>query len=427
MNEMTAAVCSFFVLMVPLATAGLALVNAGLGRSRNAAHVMTASLCAFAIAGLVYFAIGFGLQSHPSLTPPTVMVGGKAWSWIGGGPFFLRGLKFDGLSPVNLVAWLQLTSVGLAALIPLGGGGGRWRLGAICASTVLFSAVTYPVFAHWVWGGGWLAQLGLNYGLGRGFVDAGGSGVIQCTGGLTALAVSWMLGPRQGKYGMDGMPSAIPGHNVLVVLFGCALALVGWICLNEAGAILYSGAALASVPLVAINTLLAAGSALLSAAATTRIRFGKPDASLSGNGWVAGLVASSASCVFVKPAEAVIIGLVAGALVVYSIELLELRLGVDDPGGTISVHAVAGFWGLFAMGLFGRSEQNQGQLIAQLVGIASLLGFVFPVTYGISWLLNRLSPFRIAPEGEWQGLDLSELGAGAYPEFVSHGEEFTPH
>jgi len=271
------------------------------------------------------------------------MVGGKAWSWIGGGPFFLRGLKFDELSPVVLVAWLQLSSVGLAALIPLGGGGGRWRLGAICASTVLFSAVTYPLFAHWVWGGGWLAQLGVNYGLGRGFVDAGGSGVIQCTGGLTALAVTWMLGPRQGKYGMDGMPSAIPGHNVLVVLFGCALALVGWVCLNEAGAILYSGASLASVPLVAINTLLAAGSALLSAAGTTRIRFGKPDASLSGNGWVAGLVASSASCVFVKPAEAVIIGLVAGALVVYSIELLELRLGVDDPGGTISVHAVAGF------------------------------------------------------------------------------------
>jgi ammonium transporter, Amt family len=203
--------------------------------------------------------------------------------------------------------------------------------------------------------------------------------------------------------------------------------MCGWICLNEAGGLLYLGAGLAYLPLIAINTILAAGSSLLAAAAITRLRFGKPDASLSANGWVAGLVASSASCVFVKPAEAVVIGLVAGILVVYSIELFELHLGVDDPGGTVSVHAVGGLWGVLAMGLFGRSGQDQGQLLTQVIGIASLIGFVFPVTYALNWLLNRLWPCRIAPEGEWQGLDLYELGAGAYPEFVSHGEEFTPH
>ena len=426
MNETTAAVCGLFIMIVPLASAGLALINAGLGRSRNAAQAMTASLCAFATAGLVYFVVGFGIQGHASLTAPAMIMGGKSWSWIGGGPFFLRGMKFDELSPLPLVAWLQLASVGLAALIPLGGGGGRWRLGSICTATIFLSAITYPLFAHWAWGGGWLAQLGANYGLGRGFVDAGGSGVIQCTGGFTALAVTWMLGPRQGKFGMDGMPAAIPGHNVLVVLFGCLLAMVGWVGLNEAGGILYVGATIASVPLIAINTLLCAGSSLLAAAGVTRIRFGKPDASLSGNGWVAGLVASSASCVFVQPAEAVVIGAVAGVLVVYSIELLELHLGIDDPGGTVSVHAVAGLWGLLAMGLLGRSGQDHGQWVAQVIGVASLLGFVFPLTYGISWMLNRFSAFRAAPEGEWQGLDLYELGAGAYPEFVSHGEEFTP-
>ena len=426
MSEILATLCSFFILIVPLAAAGVALINAGLGRSRNAAHVMTASLYVFAIAGLLYFAVGFGLQSHPGLAPPASLIGGKPWSWIGNGPFFLRGLKFDELSVTTFIVWLQLSSVGIAALIPLGGGGERWRLATICYSTVFFSALTYPVFAHWVWGGGWLMQLGANYGLGRGFVDCGGSGVIQCTGGLTALAVTWMLGPRRGKFGMEGMPSAIPGHNVLVVLFGCILALAGWLGLNEAGAILYSGATLASVPLVAMNTMLAAGSALLAAAGVTRARFGKPDASLSANGWVAGLVASSASCLFVRPAEAAAIGLVAGVLVVYSIELFELHLGVDDPGGTVSVHAVGGLWGILAMGLFGRTGQDEGQLLAQIVGLASLLGFVFPLTYGISWLLNRMSPFRVASEGEWQGLDLYELGAGAYPEFVSHGEEFTP-
>jgi Amt family ammonium transporter len=426
LNEITAAVCGVCILLVPVAAAGISLINAGLGRSRNAAHVMTASLSAFGIAVLVYFAFGFGIQSHAGLTPPAAMIHGKPWSWIGNGPFFFRGLKFDELSVVPLVAWLQLASVGLAALIPIGGGGGRWRLGSICAASALFSAVTYPVFAHWVWGGGWLAQMGENYALGRGFIDVGGSSVIHCTAGLTALVVTWTLGPRQGKFGADGMPSAIPGHNVLVVLFGCLLAIVGWVGLNEAGALLYMAAPISSIPLVAINTLLCAGSALLAAAGVTRIRFGKPDASLSANGWVAGLVASSASCLYVRPAEAVIIGLVAGAATVYSIELLELRLGVDDPGGVVSVHAVGGLWGILAMGLLGRTGQQPGQLLAQVIGIATILGFVLPLTYGITWLLNRVSPYRVSPEGEWQGLDLYELGAGAYPEFVSHGEEFMP-
>lgn len=426
MNELIAAMCGVCILLAPMAAAGITLINAGLGRSRNAAHVMTASLCAFGIAGLVCFVMGFGLQSYASLPSPMWMIGGKPWSWIGGGPFFFRGLKFDepGLAP--LAAWLQLVSVGLAALIPIGGGGGRWRLGSICAASAVFSAVIYPVFAHWAWGGGWLAQLGPNYGLGRGFVDAGGSGVIQCTAGLTALVVTWVMGPRHGKFGAEGMPMAIPGHNVLVVLFGCLLAMIGWIGLNAAGAILYAGGSTGSISLVAINTILCGGSALVAAAGLTRVRFGKPDASLTANGWVSGLVASSASCLFVRPAEAVVIGLLAGVITVYSIELLELRLGVDDPGGVISVHGIGGLWGLLGMGLLGRTGHEDGQLVAQLIGMASLIGFVFPLIYGVHWALNRLSPYRVAPEGEWQGLDLYELGAGAYPEFVSHGEEFMP-
>lgn len=428
MTEVTAAVCALFVTLVPLAAAGLALINAGLGRSRNAAQAMTAALCVFGIAALASFVLGFGIQSHGNLSSPAVMIGGKPWGWIGNGPFFYRGLQFDG-SAVPLAAWLQISAVGLAALIPLGGGGGRWRLSSICASSVLFSALIYPLFAHWVWGGGWLSQLGVNYGLGRGFVDTGGSGVIQCTGGFTALAVTWLLGPRRGKFGQDGMPSAIPGHNVLVVLFGCMLATVGWVCLNEAGGILYGGAALASVPLIAMNTLLAGGSALLSAAGVTRFRFGKPDASLSANGLIAGLAASSASCLFIKPAEAVIVGLVAGAVVIYSIELLELRLGVDDPGGSVSVHGVGGLWGIIAMGLFGRFETpgtDQGQLVAQVVGIATLLGFVFPLAYGMNWALNRVSPLRTDSEGEWQGLDLHELGAGLTPNLSAKAKSSRP-
>ena len=188
-----------------------------------------------------------------------------------------------------------------------------------------------------MWGGGWLAQLGANYGIGRGFLDVGGAASIQAVGGLTALAVTWILGPRRGKYSADGMAPAIPGHNAVLVLFGCMLALVGWIGLNCAGAILFTGAEASAAALIAINTMLAASAAALTAAFITKVRFGKPDASLTANGWVGGLVASSASCAFVIPAEAVVIGSIAGAVITFSIEWklgASLRMEVDDPGGS---------------------------------------------------------------------------------------------
>src|SRR5208282_2004782 len=268
-------------------------------------------------------------------------------------PFFFRGLEWNG-SPSSLVACLQLFSVGLAALIPLGSGVDRWRLGASCASAALLAGCTYPLFAHSVWGGGWLAQLGVNYGLGRGFVDAGGASSIQVVGGLTALAISWILGPRRGKYSLEGMPAAIPGHNAVLVLFACLLALLGWLGLNCAGAMLFTGAEPGRTVLIAVNTTLAAASSALMAAVITGIRFGKPDASLSANGWIGGLVASSAACAFITPAAAIVIGLVAGTLVIFAVEWFELRMAVDDPGGAISVHAVGGIWGVLALGLFAR-------------------------------------------------------------------------
>jgi Amt family ammonium transporter len=226
----------------------------------------------------------------------------------------------------------------------------------------------------------------------------------------------------------------------VLVLFGCLVAWFGWIGLNAAGAILFTGIEPGKVVLVAVNTTLAATSAALAAAAITRVRFGKPDASLSANGWVGGLVASSAACAFVKPAAAVIIGLAAGALVTFAVEWIELWLAVDDPGGAISVHAVGGLWGILALGLFGSlptrvlnavsvpsngpGSAGSDQWLAQLVGIATLLGFVLPLTYGLNAILNRLYPQRVAVEGERQGMDLFELGAGAYPEFITHTDEF---
>jgi Amt family ammonium transporter len=441
-TDLTTLACVFFIFLVPFAAAGLSLMNVGLGRSRSAGHMMMASLCAIAVAGIAYFAIGFAWQGAIGGPAHALNFSGKNWNWIAAEPFFLRKLSFDG-SAASLTALLQIFSVGLAALIPLGSGADRWRLRGICLSTSVLAMLTYPLFAHWVWGGGWLAQLGANCGIGSGFLDAGGASTIQAVGGLTALAITWILGPRRGKYSADGMAPAIPGHNSVFVLFGCILALVGWIGLNTAGAILFTGSAATAAALIAINTTLSASASALTAAFITKVRFGKPDASLTSNGWVGGLVASSASCAFVSPAEALVIGSIAGTAITFAIEMLELRLEVDDPGGVISVHAVGGIWGLLALGVFGQFQRPvlnvaadagatalsgvpAGQWLAQVIGVATLLGFVLPLSYAANLILNRFYPYRVSVEGERQGMDLHELGAGAYPEFMTHTDEFLP-
>jgi ammonium transporter, Amt family len=381
-----------FLLLVPFAIAGITLINTGLGRSRNAAHAMTSALCVLSVAVLTYLVLG----------------GSIAWNAFGF--LFIK----DHVSG-NLAVLLGLFSIVTASLIALGAAADRWRLGSICVSTILFAGVTYPVFSR-------LAHdmLNLHSGLPGAFFDIGGSGVINVTGGLTALSIAWLLGPRRGKYSDQGLPAAIPAHNAVFVMFGCMLAWVGWIGLNSAGTILHIQSPGLSVLAIA-NTTFSACAAALTAAAITRIRFRKPDASLIANGWMAGLVASSAGCATLKPATAVLTGLVAGALVVFSVETLEFRLKVDDPCGSVSVHAVCGIWGLLAAGIF---SDIPGQFMAQVVGVAALLGFVFPMTYFLNWLLNRFIPYRVSVDGERQGLDLHELGADAYPEFVVHTDEF---
>lgn len=426
LSDASAVLCTLLVFMVPMACAGLALVNTGLGRSRSAAHAMLSSLCVVGVAAIVYVILGFSFQGAAGMPAHAFTFGGKAWNWIAAAPFFLRGLRFD-FSPVSLTVLLQIFSVALAALIPLSSGADRWRLGATCASTALLAGWTYPLFAHWVWGGGWLAQLGANYGLGAGFIDGGGSGTIQVVGGLTALSITWILRPRPGKYTADGASAAIPGHNVVLALLGCTCSWLGWLGLNSAGAILFRGVEPSRVILIAVNTTLSAAASALTVAVVTRVRFGRPDASLVANGWMAGLVASSASAAFIKPAAGILVGAVAGTVLPFAIDVLESRLGIDDPGGAISVHAIAGVWGLFAVAALSDVDVHggsRGQWLAQLVGIATLLGFVLPLTYGLNWLLDRVYRQRVDVEGEWRGMDLHELGAGAYPEFVIHSDEF---
>jgi len=232
--------------------------------------------------------------------------------------------------------------------------------------------------------------------------------------------VVWIAGPRRGKFPKEGLSTALPGHNAVYVLFGCLLALVGWLAWNVSGVVLWLHAPLASLPQTALNTLLTGSCAVAGTYGVTRFRFGKPDASLCANGWLAGLVASSATAALVSPLAALFIGIVAGIITPLLVEVLELAVSIDDPSGAITVHAAGGLWGLIAAGVF---APQAGQFVAQLVGIAALLGLMLPLVYLLFWLVNRIAPLRVEADGERIGMDLHELGGGAYPEFVIHRDD----
>lgn len=407
------------LLLAPLAIAGVALINAGLGRSRSAAQSMLGSLAIISVALLVFALFGAAFADGATGAGHVVHIAGKPWNWAGTGPLLLS--RFAAEAPrTQLQVLFQFLAVALAALIPWGSGADRWRMTAGIAAAAVLAGILFPLTAHWSWTAGWLAQLGANFGMGAGFLDGGGAASIHVLGGLGALAAVWIAGPRRGKFPKSGLSTAMPGHNAVYVLFGCALAAIGWLGLNAAGAMLWLDAVPSCLPVVIINTLLSPAAALAATFTITRVRFGKPDASLCANGWLAGLVTSSACAAVVTPVEGIFTGLVAGIITPLLVEFLELAVAVDDPSGAITVHGACGLWGLFAAGLF---APQPGQMLAQLIGVATLLGLVLPVTYLLFWTLDRVLPFRVDPDGERIGMDLHELGGGAYPEFVVHRDD----
>jgi len=407
------------LLLAPLAIAGVALINTGLGRSRSAAQFLLGNLAIVAVAVVVFAIIGATFAGTLGGAGHIFHLAAKPWNWLGEGPFFLGGFA-TASAQSQLELLFEILAVALAALIPWGSGADRVPISAGCAVAAVLAAIFFPLLAHWAWTGGWLSQLGVNFGLGAGFLDPAGAATIHVLGGLSALVLVWIAGPRRGKFPQGGFATAMPGHNAIYILFGCLVAMVGWLAFNVAGAVLWLHAPLSALPGTAVNTLLSASGAVAATFSVTRIRFGKPDASLCANGWLAGLVASSATAALVFPGAAFLIGLVAGVLTPLLVEVLELAVSIDDPSGGISAHAAGGLWGLIAAGAF---TAGAGQLVAQLVGIATLLGLVLPLLYLLFWLLNRALPLRVDPDGERIGMDLHELGGGAYPEFVIHRDD----
>ena len=423
MNETVFALTFVLLLLAPLAIAGVALINTGLGRSRSAAQALLGNLAILTVATVVFAVLGAtrcGSQpGAPGFQGLSFSAAGKPWNWVGTAPFLLGGFSGAPLQ-AQLAVFFEFLAVGMAAILPWGSGADRWRLTGGCASAAILAGVLFPFAAHWTWGGGWLQQLGVNFGLGAGFLDGGGAGTVHVLGGMAALAVVWIAGPRRGKFPQEGLSTAMPGHNAVYVLFGSLLALVGWMAWNTAGAVLWLHAPLSALPITALNTLFTAAGALAATYGITSFRFGKPDASLCANGWLTGLVASCATAGVVTPGASLLIGAIAGVITPLLVEVMELALSIDDPSGAISVHFVGGLWGLFSAGVF---SAKPGQLVAQMVGIATLVGLFLPLTYLLFAVLSHWVPFRVDPDGERIGMDLHELGGGAYPEFVIHRDE----
>jgi Amt family ammonium transporter len=414
--DISAVLSMALMFLAPLAIAGLALVNTGLGRSRSAAQSLLGCLTLIAVSAIAFATVGYSFACGPS---HALVVAGLPWNWLGTGALLMRSFRTTPAAS-QIAVLFEFMAAAMCVIIPWGSGADRWRLPAGSVGAALLAGGIFPVLAHWTWNGGWLAQMGARFGLGAGFLDAAGAGSVHLLGGLSALAVVWIAGPRKGKFPREGLATAMPAHNLVYVLFGCLLATVGWIAWNAAGALIWLHAGPADLPVTAINTLLSASAAMVATFTVTRTRFGKPDASMCANGWLAGLVTSSACATLVTPFEAILTGVIAGIATPLLVEVLELALSIDDPSGAITVHGFGGLWGLLAAGIF---APRPGQMLAQLVGIATLLGLLFPLLYLLFFVANRILPFRVEPDGERLGMDLHELGGGAYPEFVLHRDE----
>ena len=438
--------------LVMFMQAGFALVETGLCRAKNASHTMMMNFMVYGFGLFAFWVCGFAIQmggGGPYATlggaggltsEQTISFLGKTWGIFGKHGFFLtQGGSYDVGAMVLFL--FQMVFMDTALTIVTGGCAERWKYAAFALSSVFMGAITYPVYANWAWGGGWLSQLGANFGLGHGYCDFAGSGVVHAVGGLTALAVSMIIGPRIGKYTREGKSNAIPGHDIVIVLTGCFILAFGWFGFNPGSTLAASGNGALRIGTIAVDTMLAGCTGSFGAILYMWMRYGKPDASMSGNGLLAGLVAITAPSGFVSTVGAVIIGLIAGVLVCVSVEFIDRIMRVDDPVGAISVHGTCGLWGVISVGLFADGTSNYGgswngvagsvrglfygdasQLVAQLIGVATLMGFVFSLSYVANQVIEFFVGQRVPAADELEGLDIPEMGALGYPEFVLRPE-----
>ncbi len=425
--------------LVMFMQAGFAMIETGFTRARNAANTMAMNLIIYPVGVIGFWLLGYGLmlggvREWPSLGPAVagahevaLRLGGHSFGLFGAAKFALVTIAND---PPSLGMFLfAVVFMDTAATIPTGAMAERWKFSAFLLYGFFMSMLLYPLYGNWVWGGGWLSALGANAGLGHGHVDFAGSSVVHMTGGITGLAGTLVLGPRLGKYRADGTLGAMPGHNLPMSVVGTLVLAFGWFGFNAGSTLSASDPRIA---IIAVNTMLASSAGAVAALLYVWFSLRKPDVGMACNGLLGGLVAITAPCAFVSPAAAVLIGLVAGVLVVRTVTLLERRLRIDDPVGAFAVHGACGTWGALALGLFADGSYgfgwngvggpvrglffgDAGQLGAQCIGVATNIVFVFGASFGFFRLIDRIMGNRVPAEVEHAGLDSLEMGTDAYP------------
>ena len=396
--------------------AGFAFLGAGLIRSKSTVNYMTKSFLDFAIAALSFWAFGFALMWGGSQAASGLTDGNAIIGYSG---FFLAGEANADDTALNWI--FQMVFAGTAATIIAGAIAERTRINAYLAYSFIVGAIIYPIYGHWVWGGGWLSNLDI----GQGAVDFAGSGVVHAVGGVVALAAAIVVGPRIGKFNEDGSANEIKGHNMPYVVIGTFILFFGWFGFNAGSTLSGTDPRIATI---ATNTLLAGAAGAVVALYLQMARNGKADLPMACNGALAGLVGITAPCAFVAPWAAVVIGAIAAPVMMGSVSLIERVLKVDDPVGAISVHGTTGLWGLLAVGIFadgsygdvsGLIAGNVEQILAQLISMVVVVAWAFVTGFLLFWVIDKTIGLRASEKEELEGLDSEEHGVSAYPEMSS--------
>ena len=434
--------------LVMFMQAGFALVETGFTRAKNAAHTMAMNFMVYGLGMLGFWVSGFAIQyggngDPSSVTPVTTLgpaiaqvlnsefginIGGHYFGLFGEKGFFLSGTSYE--AGIFTLFLFEMVFMDTTATIPTGAMAERWRFLPFCLFSVCVGAFIYPLFGNWVWGGGWLAALGKNFGLGHGHVDFAGSSVVHMTGGVLAFVGAKFLGPRIGKYNTDGSPNPIPGHNIPMAMLGTFILAFGWFGFNP-------GSSLAStdthIGIIAVNTMLASASGAAAAMIICWVRIGKPDPAFMCNGMLAGLVAITAPCAFVDAWAAVLLGAIAGWFMYISVFFVEEKLKIDDPVGAISVHGVCGAWGVISLGLLANGKYGDGwnmvngpvkgallcgdwgQLVAECTGATTNIIAVGTMGWIVLMIIEKcFGGNRTTAEAELEGLDIPEMGTLGY-------------
>jgi Amt family ammonium transporter len=403
LNTMWILLAAFMVFFMQ---AGFGMLEAGLVRTKNAANIIMKNLLDFCFAALGYFIFGYAIMYGGS----GMFVGTEGW-------FLIGAVSAVEDVPLEAVWMFQAVFAGTAATIVAGAVAERMRFVAYLGYAFLISAFIYPVVGHWVWGGGWLANLD--------FYDFAGSTVVHGVGGVSALVGAWLLGPRFGRFGPDGSPHVIAGHNMPLVGMGVFILWFGWFGFNAGSTLGFDEPEV--VARVAINTMLAPSAGAIAAMFTAWAWWGKPDLTISLNGALAGLVGITAPCAVVSPSASLFIGMLAGILVVFGIDWMN-RIRVDDPVGAVPVHGLCGIWGTLAVGLFGQATLGApndgllygggfGQLGIQCLGVIACFAFAGLAMYVVFKFIDVTVGLRVSHETELRGLDLDEHGMESYAGF----------